>query len=95
MAWEHKLAKELKKRDNAFFQPFLTGTVVSPVRNVVIEGGEEVVTYDGPLIITIYDGRARLNESELVVLEHCGQLYKGQTVALIGDQKYIVLGVVQ
>lgn len=93
MAWEHKLAKEFKKRDNAFFQPFLTGKVISPVRNVVNIAGEEIVTYDGPLLITIYDGQVRLKESDLLVLEHCGMLYKGQTVALLGDQKFIVLGV--
>ncbi len=93
MAWEHKLAKELKKRDNSFYQPYLTGKVMSPVRSVVVIGDEEIVTYSGPLVVTIYDGQVRLEQKDLVVLQHCGQLYKGQTVALIGDQKYIVLGV--
>ena len=93
MAWEHKLAKELKKRNNSFYQPYLTGDVMSPVRTVTIVDDAEVVTYEGPLVVTIYDGQVRLEEKDLVVLEHCGQLYKGQTVALLGDQKYIVLGV--
>lgn len=94
MAWEHKLAKELKRRDNPFFQPFLTGKVTSPVKHVTNIGGEQIITYDGPLIVTIYDGQVRLNEDNLLVLEHCGMLYAGQTVALLGDQKFIVLGVV-
>jgi hypothetical protein len=94
MAWEHKLAKELKRRDNPFFQPYLTGKVISPTKTVINVGGEQMVTYSGPLIVTIYDGQVRLNEEQLLVLEHCGMLYKGQTVALLGDQKYIVLGVV-
>lgn len=97
MAWEHKLAKEFKKRNNSVFQPFLTGRVVSPVRVEVDPGDEETpptYRYDGPLIVTIYDGRARLQEDNLQVLQHCGQLYKGQSVALIGDQTFIVLGVI-
>ena len=93
MAWEHKLAGELKKRNNPTFPPYMTGKVISPVRNVVNIGGEEIVTYEGPLIISIYDGKARLQSENLVVLQHCGQLYKGQTVALLGEQKFIVLGV--
>ena len=92
MAWEHKIAQELKKRNNPSFPPYLTGEVLSPVRTEDPETQE--YTYEGPLIISIYDGRARLQADNLVVLQHCGQLYKGQTVALLGEQKFIVLGVV-
>ena len=92
MAWEHKLAAELKKRNNPTFPPYMTGKVISPTRKTDPLTG--IVSYEGPLIITIYDGQARLAEENLVVLQHCGQLSKGQTVALIGDQTFIVLGVV-
>lgn len=94
MAWEHKFASELKKRNNPTFRPYLTGNVISPVRNVTNIMGEQIVTYSGPLIITIYDGKVRLRENNLVVLDHCGMLYKGQKVALLGDQTFIVLGVI-
>ena len=89
MSWEHSLAKEFKKRNNKFFAPFLTGKVLSPVRKVV--GGRTV--YEGPLLVEIYDGQVRLTADNLTVLQHCGQLYKGQTVALLGEQTFIVLGV--
>lgn len=89
MAWEHNLARELKKRNNKFFAPFLTGEVLSPVRRVV---GWQTI-YDGPLLVAIYDGQVRLTADNLTVLQHCGQLYKGQTVALLGEQNFIVLGV--
>lgn len=91
MAWEHKLAGELKKRNNPTFPPYMTGKVISPTMTTDPLTG--LVTYEGPLIISIYDGKARLQSENLVVLQHCGQLYKGQTVALLGDQKFIVLGV--
>lgn len=90
MAWEHKLAQEFKKRNNSIYPVYLTGKVVSPKRIETVPGE---YTYEGPLIITIYDGKVRLQSDQLIVLQHCGQLYKGQTVALIGEQTFIVLGV--
>lgn len=90
MAWEHSLAKELKKRNNKFYSPFLTGKVLSPIRQVV----DEQETFEGSLAVSIYDGQVTLTEDNLMVLQHCGQLYKGQTVALLGEQTFIVLGVV-
>lgn len=91
MAWEHRLAGELKKRNNPTFPPYMTGKVISPKK--ITDPLTGLVTYEGPLIISIYDGKARLQSENLVVLQHCGQLYKGQTVALLGEQKFIVLGV--
>lgn len=91
MAWEHKLAQEFKKRNNSIYPSYLTGDVISPVMQTDPQTG--VVSYSGPLIITIYDGKVRLEEKNLVVLQHCGMLHKGQSVALIGDQTFIVLGV--
>ena len=92
MAWEHKLAQELKKRNNPTFPVYMTGDVISPVRVVDPETG--AVSYVGPLIIAIYDGQVRLEEKNLVVLQHVGMLHEGHRVALLGEQKFIVLGVV-
>ena len=92
MAWEHKLAQELKKRNNPTFPPYMTGSVISPVMKTDPLTG--LVTYEGPLLVTIYDGKVRLKEDNLVVLQHCGMLHNGQTVALLGEQRFIVLGVV-
>lgn len=90
MSWEHNFAKELKKRDNSAYPDFMIGKVLSPVEETA--GG--VTSYIGPLIISIFDGQIRLEKENLILLDHLPQLHDGQTVALLGRQKFIVLGVV-
>jgi len=78
MAWEHQLAAELKKRDNSTFNPWVTGKVVSA----------------DPLVITAYDGQVRLTSKELTVLQHVGELEEDDRVILLGEQSFVVLGVI-
>lgn len=92
MAWEHLLANEFKKRNKSTFPPYLVGKVISPVKRTDSKGR---VWYDGPLIVSIYDDRVRLQEQNLIQLEHVGQLYKGLQVALLGEQIYMILGVIK
>lgn len=105
MAWEHRLAKQFKFRDNPRREPYLIGTVVSA----------------SPLKISIYGGEAFLEEARLRRADpylRCGAkeacspaktgctgcgdgccleprpLEVGQRVALVGEQTYLILGVV-
>ena len=100
MSWEHALAKEFKKRDNPETNtPWFSGECLSPVMEVDPDTGD--VSYEGPLIISCYDGQVILKADRLKVLASAGQIHDGQTVALLGalfggaagSQKILVLGV--
>ena len=88
MGWSENMAKEFKKRNNPNTGPYIVGKVVS----------------GSPLKISIYDGQVLLQGSQLkrvnpwLMTKDEGITLKpftaGQEVALIGDQTYIILGVV-
>lgn len=99
MSWEHRIAKELKKRDNKNYPVYFVGDVLSPVRSVD-DAGE--VSYSGTLTVSAFDGEVMLGADRLQQLAGQDRLYAGQVVALLGDlfsqtpggQKILVLGVV-
>lgn len=102
MAWEHLMAKELKKRDNREAAPWVLGKVLSPVRT-----GDSFIgySYEGPLIVSCCDGEIILKGARLKQLPSPDgePYYKGQTVALLGNlfgsgpgsQIMLILGEVQ
>ena len=100
MAWEHLMAKELKKRDKKLSSVWNTGDVISPVMNVDPE--TEAVTYEGPLIVSCCGGEVMLRSDRLLQLSGDDRYHAGQKVALLGDlfgggpgsQRILVLGVV-
>lgn len=100
MAWDTRMAKELKRRDNKETFSWLRGEVVSPVRSVDPETGKE--SFSGPLIISCFDGQVMLQGDRLRQLEGQDRLYAGQTAALLGNpfsggsgsQVLLILGVV-
>lgn len=99
MAWQHDMARELKKRDNRSTTVWSTGQVLSPTVHTDQETGE--VTYSGPLIVSCADGAVMLRADRLWQLPTEERYHEGQTVALLGDlfggagsQKILILGVV-
>ena len=100
MAWEHLMAQELKKRDDKPSAVWNTGDVISPAMNVDPE--TEVVTYDGPLIVSCCGGEVMLRSDRLLQLSGDDRYHAGQKVALLGDlfgggpgsQRILILGVV-
>lgn len=89
MSWEHILARQLKDRDNPTVPRYLEGEVVSAT----------------PLKIAIYDGSALLEGEALRRVDPlvwAGQegspfplkpLEVGQKVLLLGEQSFVILGV--
>lgn len=106
MGWNHKLARELRRRDNPTGPAWFRGEVLSPVRT---EDEEGRVTYEGPLIISCYDGDVMLREEALwslagtVTAAGYERLYQGLSVALTGNLfsgtagslQILILGVIQ
>jgi hypothetical protein len=88
MAWEHKLAKEFNKRNNSTMPPFFTGEVKSPHPD---KNGNPLPE---PLLISLFGGEVVLDASSVVVPKHVGVLLAGYQVALVGSQKFLVVGVV-
>ena len=105
MSWEHELAREFRGRDNRTDPAWFRGEVLSPIRRE--QGGQTI--YEGPLIISCYDGQVMLRSDQLQMLAGVPsaagspRLYKGISVALTGNLfsgdagslKILILGVVQ
>ena len=106
MAWQHVLARELKARNNRPRPAWFRGEVISPIRKVDELGR---VTYEGPLIISCYDGQVMLRAGQLKQLAGIAadagieRLYQGHSVALTGDVfagqpgslQILILGVIE
>lgn len=102
MAWEHKIARQLKAGQTPSSPAWFAGDVISPTRHVDPETGK--VTLSGPLIISCYKGEVMLQGSRLRKLGSLGRedLYEGMTVALLGNvfsgeagsQTVLILGVI-
>lgn len=103
MGWEHKIAKEFKKRDNPVDTAWFSGEVLSPVP--ADEDDEGNIIYEGPTIISCFEGQVMLKKDRLkqVPMEDGTPYHLGQTVALLGHpfskepggQKILILGVVE
>lgn len=102
MAWEHDIAREFKKRNNPQNYAYFTGEVLSPVAVRLPNG---TVIYQGPTIISCFDGAIMLREDRLLqVPKGDGTPYcAGETVALLGHpfdrqaggQKILIAGVAE
>ena len=100
MAWEHRIAKELKKRDNRDSPTWFTGQVLSPVKETDKDGN---ATYSGETIVSCYDGAVVLKSDRLQQLTGGARVYAGQTVAMVGNlfgggpgsQSVLILGAVE
>ena len=100
MGWEHKIAKEFKKRDNPQTYAWFSGTVLSPKKIVMPDGS---VYFQGPTIISCFDGQVMLKKDRLYKLEESEQVSLPQKVALLGNpfshdpgsQKILVLGAIE
>lgn len=82
MAWNHTLAKELKKRDNPEVYAYFVGRVLSPKKVILPDG---TVTYVGPIIISCFEGQVILKKDRLMQLEIAGTVDDTMEVALLGD----------
>lgn len=101
MGWEHKIAKEFKKRDNPQNYAWFVGNVLSPIETTDEEGN---VTYEGPTIVSCFEGQVMLKRDRLKQIPAADgtPYHQGQRVALAGHpfssepgaQKILILGVV-
>lgn len=101
MGWKHEMARAMKGAGKGGAPVWFQGEVLSPVKI------EEHV-YEGPLVISCFDGQVMLRQAQLMQLagaaEDAGEerLHDGMSVALLGDPfsgnpgalKILILGVV-